>query len=427
MVQWPGWLDRSSGSEPGRRQVEIRYAQVDKAQQEAGLWVARDEGGARDTRGAGVSASRHAGGGWRPGECPQRRCPEQSWENCGTQTVPESVPPIGLAINTLSVPGAGKGRIGQIEINGNHLPDTADTNGIHITVIRRLASGTSKRGEIVQCGTAPRTVDGVKRLKSIVSDWQRVAPDGFLTLISGTQGVDGSAAVDELSQLATMLGLSRFTTANRQWLQGSHPFSFVGAAGWDAGAGYSNLGATGALVGYLQPNPATTALGFALGDYSTFNTRATGGPLTNTMLLNNKSLTATLPATVSGDAVTAGFQVVVVDRRTLGVVVNRGFPTNCVQAPSHFCPDISLQYALYTFLAGERTKSDDLVMVQSIGHPHPTTPNWNGIANDVVDLGELAGSSIRSTATRVATRSSPCQAFRARQRCPSFQARPWNR
>ena len=73
-------------------------------------------------------------------------------------------------------------------------------------------------------------MDGVKGLKSIVSDWQRVAPDGFLTLISGTQGVDGSAAVDELSQLATMLGLSRFTTANRQWLQGSRPFSFVGAA-----------------------------------------------------------------------------------------------------------------------------------------------------------------------------------------------------
>lgn len=324
------------------------------------------------------------------------RVPQLPGENCGPDPAPQGVPPIGLPINTLS--GGGHGQVGEIEINGHHLPDTTDPNGIHIAIIRRVDSRASKRGEIVQCGTAPRDVGGVNKLKDIVSSWQRVAPDGFLTVVSGSRGVEGDAAVDALSQLAETLGIPKFA-ANRHWLLEANPFSLVGAAGWDAGAGYSNVGANGALSGYLQPNPATTALGFVFGDYPYFSTQSAspmGQGTSNTMVVNGQQITGTLQASIGDpNSIPAdGFQVVVVDRRATKIVENRVYITNCVNpAGVHFqCfPFNDSVVELTHFLDQIPSNPEIMLLLQSIGHPVPASQSWNFLTRAIVRLGGTQG------------------------------------
>ncbi len=290
--------------------------------------------------------------------------------DCGSN--PASIPPVGLPIDTLSNNPAGA-----IVINGLPLPRTADPGGIHIAVIDR------KTGAAVLCETEPRTVVGVQQLQGIVNDYAGRNPEGYLTVLSGSEGLFESGAFDGLSQLATQLGVPPLTNADRQWLVAQRPFSFIGSNGWQSGWGYSDLGGTGSLSGYLQTNPGSGALGFTFGDFPSFNTSAASTPNSNTIQLGSQMI-----STGSLHAAYSGFQIVIADRRTLNVLKSTTIFTNC---PFPGC-DAAYQRNLVQFLDTPGLyNSNDLVIFQSFNHPNATTLAWNDIANRITDLGGTRG------------------------------------
>jgi hypothetical protein len=264
-------------------------------------------------------------------------------------------------------------------INGRALPRTADPDGIHIAVVNRLT------GETVKCQTAPRTVTGGQQLQGIVNDFAGRSAEGYLTVLSGSEGLLESGAFDGLSRLAAQLGVPTLTSADRQWLVAQKPFSFIGSNGWQSGWGYSDLEGAGSLNGYLQTNPGSGALGFTSGDFPSFNTSAATTPTTNTIQIGDQTVRS--GGVPSGGA---GFQVLIVNRRTLEVAENVLGITNC--GSDLACDQNSTAgFALGLLLRIRSLNSNDLVIIQSIGRPKATTPAWNDLANRITDLGGTRG------------------------------------
>jgi hypothetical protein len=171
--------------------------------------------------------------------------------------------------------------------------------------------------------------------------------------------------------------------------------SLVGVPGWDVGTAYENVGQfmavgkdgtrEGALVGYLQRNPESGAVGFTFGDYPEVNTDANPDERAqnlNTIRVGTHDYFAGLR---SGES---GFHVVTVDASSLATRQNRTFATNGTNNDRYFQGQLADNLA--------EVPAHTLVVVQSVGSPHPTTEAWNGISRAFRKLGGLTTSIDRS-------------------------------
>ncbi len=164
------------------------------------------------------------------------------------------------------------------------------------------------------------------------------------------------------------------------------PFSVIGAPGWTTGSAFQNTGSRlgvpgqpetepGSLRGYLQKDIATQAFNFVFPDFVRVTTRSASTPSSNTMAIGSNVLVGPLPANRSG------FQLVVVNSRTLGVAASNVYATNGGD------PNVDQQQQELFGDALRAVNANQIAFVQSIGTPAPTSISWNRIAEGIDTLG----------------------------------------
>jgi hypothetical protein len=169
--------------------------------------------------------------------------------------------------------------------------------------------------------------------------------------------------------------------------QTEKPFSVIGAPGWTVGAAFQNRGSRlgvpgqapsnpGSLRGYLQKDIAKQLFTFVFPDFVRVSTRSDGTATTNTMTVGATTQPGSIPDGRSG------FQLVVLNSRTLDVIQNGVYPTN--GAPDPGSDELQQRYFGEAL---QKVDGNQIALVQSIGAPKPTTVGWNEIAKGIDRLG----------------------------------------
>jgi hypothetical protein len=285
----------------------------------------------------------------------------------------ESLPPLGVQINTISGPN------GVVQIGGQSYGEGA----LRLVAVNR----TSLAVQTFSYANDPSAFDA---LATKIDEYD----DGWLLIVTAPTGVKltdpGDFAAFE-NKIVKRIGGAPLSKA---FAGAIPPLSVLGVHGWDAGSAYESQRVTaeqpdtirnGALVGYLQRNPESGALGFTFPDYPTFETSAENsrnrGRNSNTMFVgeqrsSEKPYQGSLP---DGEA---GFHILTLDRYSLRLGQNKAWPTNGTSN------DRDAQAALADYLTDAGAQY--LVFVQSIGSPHPTTSAWNEISAGISRLGGLS-------------------------------------
>jgi hypothetical protein len=210
--------------------------------------------------------------------------------------------------------------------------------------------------------------------------------DAWIQILAAPRGLRRATDEDikDFNSAVKTLGGEPFDPA---LIKSGQPLSVIGVNGWDPSTAYEAIGgrgaslappapADGSLDGYLQPAPATDALGFVFRDYPSFDTSAKATPTSNTMSVGNQSYTDALPDGIDG------FQVVLLDPVSLRPISHTAAPTNfgalAADSGAQFQLGVGLQLA---------AKAHWLVLMQTIGKPKPTTGDWNEIAKGIDALG----------------------------------------
>lgn len=219
--------------------------------------------------------------------------------------------------------------------------------------------------------------------------------DAMKTLIDK---LDAKSLVIVAAPLGLGLSYARSDALNRDILrpigaapipinQTEKPFSVIGAPGWTLGAAFQNRGSRlgvpgqpasnpGSLRGYLQKDIATQLFTFVFPDFVRVTTRADGTATANTMRVGSTTVPNTIPAGQSG------FQLVVLNSRTLDVIQNGVYPTNGARDPRS--DELQQRYFGQSL---QKVDASQIALVQSIGKPEPTTVGWNEIATGIDRLG----------------------------------------
>jgi len=291
-----------------------------------------------------------------------------------TQTVtgPESgscgadVPALGAPIDTVL------GRDGSVMVGGKEY--ASGRPWFHVVVVNRCTLDVS----------AYRYDDNGEELPAIKAQLDKL---------------DAKSIVIVAAPLGLALSYTRADDLNRDILRPigattipidalERPFSVIGVPGWSVGAAYQNLdsrlgvpGQTstepGSLRGYLQKDIATQAFNFVFPDFVRAATRTASTPTSNTMTIGSTTVPGTLPPDRSG-----GFQLVVLDGRSLDLVSNSVFATNG-GGPADESQQQSLGEAL------QAVDVNQIALLQSIGTPTPTTVRWNSISDGIDRLGGI--------------------------------------
>lgn len=279
-------------------------------------------------------------------------------------------PPGGVTLETMS-----DAPDGAVRIDGRAVPNVTDLDNTFIVVIDRTNRA------VVESGTVQRD-DGIGQLGEIVSKWSQNGR--YLVVISGRRGVGGFPQLAALSTVAQTIGGTPFapeTDAYTSLLE-QRRFTLVGVAGGQAGGAWQVFdrggpGETGGnLRGFLRVNPATNLYDVVVPDTATFDTSAPGsGPGQNTIVVRRSPADESRFEARLPDGAVDGFQVLVLDARTLRFVSNQAFATN---GPG----DVAAQQDRFERGLREATNataesSRPLVLLQSIGHPRGASPSWS--------------------------------------------------
>lgn len=289
-----------------------------------------------------------------------------------TVTALPADPPIGAPLNTLAQSN------GQIVIDGRPVPGTGGgtTAPVSVAILDRGSR------QLLSSFTTDRGPTGIAKLAGAVAQQRSLSS---IVIVNGISGLD-PAAVGPFSAVLQSLGGAGLDAATRERLASGQPFSVVGVVNGGAGAAFTNFGGptstdpaaptlSGALAGHLQLNPATDQYGFVFGDYAGFDTQIGDLSDENTMKIGTAS-----PGGELSDGDLAGFQVVVADARSLQVKRNQVFAVNSLTRI-----ESDVEAAMAAFLRG--VGADELVFVQSIGDPEPSSSNWDDIARVLARLG----------------------------------------
>ncbi len=281
----------------------------------------------------------------------------------------KSIPPLGVPIDTLS--GSG----GVVQIDGQ----SYGAGALRLVLVNRLSLE-------VRPFSFADTASGIGSLRAKIDEFD----DNWLDIVTAPIGLKVSSAEATVfnDKVVKQIGGAPLDPTR---LAAADPFSIVGVRGWESGTGYENLGhltlpaqegdtRAGALIGYLQRSPESEALGFVFPDFPTVNTNAFPEgqePNGNLMVVDGKRYFQKLPAGQSG------FHVLTLDRYTLKERHNLAFTTN-----GGGSGDEGWQANLGSYLKDQVLPSE-IVLIQSIGSPRPTTAGWNSIADGMTRLGGL--------------------------------------
>jgi hypothetical protein len=280
-------------------------------------------------------------------------------------------PPIGAPIETVASDD------GKISVGGQVLKDTGAAKGMSYAVLERATR------EVQVSGHVGADSGGISELQGIVKKY--TGPKAYLMVINSPSKRDSSA---DVGPLLTSLGLAPPADQERSFLKGGSAFSVLGIPGAPAGAAWSSIGVLPQrrlinMTGYLELNQGTNQYDFVSPERPTFDTKAAGSTDTqNVIQVGGKTYTAAL-----AKAGTSGFHVLAVDPRTLEAPTlpqnNKAYPTNGDNADATEQQNLGSQIA---YLSGS-VYPHPLIIVQSIGKPHATTPSWSNITSSVQSLG----------------------------------------
>lgn len=340
---------------------------------------ARPRGG----RTAGASAA---------GEAGPTTAGEAAATDVVTVTVQPDDPPIGVPIHTLTATGT-------ISVNG---VDVANTGGaMSYAVLDRATRAVLASGSVAGSATG---------LQQIEKAFENRAEPRYMVVASSRTGVP-PADVPALKAFLGKLGAGELGERDRReitYAEEGFAFSVLGLPGSPQGSAFVNVerqqaptAQAGDISGFLQlhpyapPSPAaepdgpqpTGLYGFVYGAEPTFDTRAPGAEGANRMVIGGSVYDAEWPDEAPQGS---GFHLVAVDPASLQLQdeedeedrFNMIFPTNTGNAAE----DQKTTHSLAERLK-EAIGANDLVLMQSIGHPHPTTAAWG----ELIDAVEAAG------------------------------------
>ncbi|MGV1050378.1 MAG: hypothetical protein ACOYD4_17845, partial [Solirubrobacterales bacterium] len=314
-----------------------------------------------------------------------------SEEDVVTIAVQPDDPPIGARIETLT--GAGK-----INIAGADVPGTGAGQFSYAALDRATR-------EVLASGSTAATPAGLQAVEKAFEKWQEPR---YMVIVSSNKGVD-PAALPALQKLLTAIGASPLGPRDRRQILFSegepYAFSAIGYPGSPTGSAFVNVGRQqvpsarpGDIGGYLQLNPympppsspsasqPASLYGYVNGGEPAFDTRAGGSGDSNTMIVAGQAIEAEMFDDVPAGS--SGFHLVALDPSSLELLpggedeFNQIFATNTGNLAADQATTHSLAERAQAVIAG-----NDLLLLQSIGHPKPTTPAWSQLIEVVAKAG----------------------------------------
>jgi hypothetical protein len=275
--------------------------------------------------------------------------------------------------------------------------DTGNRNGINVAVIQ------ADNREQLETGSTPRDRGGLDHISQIAT----AHGQGTIVIMSDSLGIE-AGDMSRFVELAKQLGVTPPTAAEQHRLTGGASFSMIGSPGGQADSGWLKVSSfpdtdneNGSITGWLQFNPVSSSYNFVTGADVAFDTSAPNPPANgNIISVNGTNYAATLPS-----GATTGYQVLILDNRTLAKIQNVA-----VAAGDGATLAATLTSAL---TPTEPNNPTPLVFLRTIGHPVPN-PTLAPAADAIEKLGgtrlailnlegkydySLAGSSNVPTAT----------------------------
>lgn len=277
-------------------------------------------------------------------------------------------PPIGVSLNTKKDGG------NSIVIDGATLPGTRGPAGVAWAFLDRETRVPVPGAS----GTARTTAE----LDALIGKANDKSNTGNLMIVTAQAGVPTPQDVFRITVLLRTLDTEGTTKENEDALEQGAPFSFVGIVKGIAGSSRTlfpafpyKQGAPGNISGLLQFNLSTGKYDLVRPEHPEFNTHATGStPTRNVMTVGGVTYPGQqLPADASG-----GVHLVVLDRQTLELKRNQTFPLGTTPRDTDFW--VTLRGAL-------DERSQQLILLQTIGAPTPRTGEWDEMTRQIERLG----------------------------------------
>lgn len=278
-------------------------------------------------------------------------------------------PPIGVSFEARGYQG--------LWIDGKPIR-TAEGSTISYAVLER------KTRAVLTAGVVDYSAAGVEAVQKAIA--QRQGPE-FVVAIAG-HGEGRPELRRTLPKLLEAVGAGPLSAWDRRVLASDAPFGF-GAIGIPGvpGSAFVNIGRkrptsaiSGAITGYLQVRSPSSYYGFVYGDDAGFETSQSAAPGANTMFVGGELFSAKLPPSVPASS---GFHLVAFDPGTLKQPINVAYATNSPSPPATQQREtLALAARIEQALA-----AGNLIFLQSIGTPSPTTPAWSQLIDDVEAAG----------------------------------------